>query len=406
MCAHWIKARPLLALIAYAMAAPALAQSRFPHGGNLPIYGLWANSQPPAASAAAAGFDWFETGYPGQGWNTAANATLRSGNSVPLAYINVGELDPNLSLDANYQGPIIAVNPNGNMLVDVTDPSWQSWILRRVDQAMSEGSGGIKWDIADPAANDDPPSCSAFPSTLYATAKSRTQVNDALANIYSQVRARHPGIVMVHNQGFKFACAYPQYVNGFTTEGLFTARSAPGAYLRPWLDPFYWGPQYSQCVTYLQPRSIPCIDITEDVDPNSQAAVDVYGAATAKSVAPYIVNDPSFQQKGRALYVPAGWPPWCPYAWCGTNCVNLIADANNCGACGVVCGAGPVNSHPACAASTCSFACNSGYSQCGSSCVDLHGDPNNCGACGNQCCSHCSCSYNRDRGTAMCVNNW
>ena len=71
---------------------------------------------------------------------------------------------------------------------------------------------------------------------------------------------------------------------------------------------------------------------------------------------------------------------------------NLATDSNNCGACGLTCGAGlrccaghcvnTTTSNDHC--STCGNSCT-GKTCCNSSCVDRTSDPNNCGTCGNIC---------------------
>jgi hypothetical protein len=50
---------------------------------------------------------------------------------------------------------------------------------------------------------------------------------------------------------------------------------------------------------------------------------------------------------------------------CGGRCVNLGVDADNCGACGVVCTStgAPPNTHPICRTS-CTFSCDAGYYNC------------------------------------------
>jgi hypothetical protein len=59
------------------------------------------------------------------------------------------------------------------------------------------------------------------------------------------------------------------------------------------------------------------------------------------------------------------------------SCVDPKTDHDNCGACGVTCGA-----MEACSNGTC---CAAGMTGCGGACVNLQSDPNNCGVCGLKC---------------------
>jgi hypothetical protein len=75
---------------------------------------------------------------------------------------------------------------------------------------------------------------------------------------------------------------------------------------------------------------------------------------------------------------------------CGDGCRSYLTDPNNCGGCGIQCGAGEICSEGVCA-------CPAGQTACGDSCVDLESDPDNCGACGVSCgdgqfCSGGSCA--------------
>ncbi len=56
------------------------------------------------------------------------------------------------------------------------------------------------------------------------------------------------------------------------------------------------------------------------------------------------------------------------------------SDPNNCGGCGVKCGAGEI-----CEGGACKLSCGGGTLQCGNRCVDQNSDPNNCGGCGGVC---------------------
>jgi hypothetical protein len=70
---------------------------------------------------------------------------------------------------------------------------------------------------------------------------------------------------------------------------------------------------------------------------------------------------------------------------CGTSCVDVQSDRNNCGACGVVC-----TGSTACIAGACK--CSNNRQLCGAQCVDLQSDRNNCGACGKHCPVNAFCS--------------
>jgi len=72
-------------------------------------------------------------------------------------------------------------------------------------------------------------------------------------------------------------------------------------------------------------------------------------------------------------------------AKCGTSCVDLSTDKNNCGLCGDVCANNQV-----CNSSMC--ACASGTSDCNGTCADLQTANANCGTCGNACSAGTVCT--------------
>lgn len=76
----------------------------------------------------------------------------------------------------------------------------------------------------------------------------------------------------------------------------------------------------------------------------------------------------------------------CPIGqqFCGSKCVFVGSDQNNCGRCGVAC---PTTL--ACINSACG--CPSGLKQCTDKCVDTQNDPNNCGGCGTACGAGLAC---------------
>jgi hypothetical protein len=256
-------------------------------GVPMPAFGGWGKDLLPADAAARAGFDWFETGYPG---DTRANATLTAAGVRPFAYVDLGELEDGLAGDARYAGPVLRTNQDwGLKLVDVTDPSWQDWLVRRADDAYESGSRGIKWDAATP---DVPPG------------RTREDVNAATAAVMQRIRAQHPDMKFVFNQAFEFARAYPQYVDAMETEGLFSARSFPAAWLQPWQDPFYWGPQF-QALKDLQAHGVVVI-VAEYADPFGAEAQALSDAIVAQGFVPYVTNA-SWTARGRGYGVAPGW---------------------------------------------------------------------------------------------------
>jgi hypothetical protein len=77
---------------------------------------------------------------------------------------------------------------------------------------------------------------------------------------------------------------------------------------------------------------------------------------------------------------------------CGSTCVDLSSDLNNCGACGEICESGLVPVE--CRSGVCERAsCPVGIEYCGATdlCRDLSSDPLHCGACGNVCAPGGSC---------------
>jgi hypothetical protein len=103
---------------------------------------------------------------------------------------------------------------------------------------------------------------------------------------------------------------------------------------------------------------------------------------------------------------------------CGNTCANLYADHDNCGQCGKACGAnqfcdnGACKANPACTVANAGVDCagaDGGIAHCcGTSCVDLAADQNNCGTCGVVCpagsvCNGGYCSL-PDAGYSPCAD--
>ena len=72
---------------------------------------------------------------------------------------------------------------------------------------------------------------------------------------------------------------------------------------------------------------------------------------------------------------------------CASGCVDVAADAQNCGACGASCAIGQVCLSGACTSSGCGS-----LTQCGQSCVDVSSSAQHCGGCGQACAVGATCT--------------
>ena len=76
----------------------------------------------------------------------------------------------------------------------------------------------------------------------------------------------------------------------------------------------------------------------------------------------------------------------CADTVCGTSCVNLKTDQDNCGKCGRVCPSGE-----SCVSGSC--ACIAPRRACPSGCTNITKDPDNCGGCGVRCVDPSICKF-------------
>ncbi|MDD1653126.1 MAG: hypothetical protein LUQ64_01130, partial [Methanomicrobiales archaeon] len=112
--------------------------------------------------------------------------------------------------------------------------------------------------------------------------------------------------------------------------------------------------------------------------------------------------------RGTIEFATSTWTVTCPegQTTCGSSCVNLDTDSNNCGTCGVQCGTGQ-----GCQNGQCVSGCGAGTTNCNGQCVNLNSDTSSCGQCGYGCpsitngyptCSQGTCTAACYGGYANC----
>ena len=182
----------------------------------MPRFGCFAWNKPDPIKVARAGFQWFESGYPGTLSASDNQYLLDHGVGIPIAYINMSQVpDQDTSLQNQiglwYRDIRLCTAYFGDhtlTVVDVRDPRWQNWLITRANYAWDLGNRGIKWDIAEVE--------NACGGSLSATAKQ--QALDAMAGVLTQLRTAHPGFKFIVNQGFGLAEQYSSLVDGFELE--------------------------------------------------------------------------------------------------------------------------------------------------------------------------------------------
>jgi hypothetical protein len=95
-------------------------------------------------------------------------------------------------------------------------------------------------------------------------------------------------------------------------------------------------------------------------------------------------------------------------ACCNSACSDVTSDPNNCGGCGTVCASDP-NGAVSCSAGLCVDICNAGFVLCNGVCSNPQTDPNNCASCGNVCTTsdpNASASCNSGVCAIQCNPGW
>ena len=95
-------------------------------------------------------------------------------------------------------------------------------------------------------------------------------------------------------------------------------------------------------------------------------------------------------------------------AYCNGSCQNIVSDSSNCGGCGVVCPS--QNGSASCTGAQCVLECSEGFGNCNNIPADgceksVWADPENCGSCGNLCTADESCRNGECQATCLCGNH-
>jgi hypothetical protein len=267
-------------------------------------YAQWANGTPEISQAVHAGWKWYNTGYPGTA-SASSNSTLRAGGVTPIAYINssgVARDDASLVSQINQYFPgtdyhaIQLCSESGWPVddVDITDSRWQNWLIARAEYAYSLGNRGVFWDQARVENL-----CGAWGGN---TTKQQAAIQ-ALVNVTATLKARHPDMIFIVNQGFGVANANPSQIAGLTEENLLNyLYENPGD---------SWAQGEIDACNALQARGVEIIDLEYiDLmgcgDTTCSEATQLIGQAHGYNWAPYVTNQ-AMNIEGRGYAIT---PPW------------------------------------------------------------------------------------------------
>lgn len=272
-----------------------------PPANPTPKFGCWAWGAPDPQAIVHAGFDWFETGYPGT-LPSSGTQLLGQGGVRPFSYINMSEV-PND--DTYLQGQIgtfyssIALCQNtswNTTIVDVRDPRWQQWLESRAEYAYSLGNRGIKWDVAAVEGL-----CDGWANA--GGAASAQQAVDAMAGVLAHLKQQHPDLRFIVNQGFALAQQHPELVDGLELENLINYRDGhPGD---------QWASDVIASAQKIHAAGTPILDLEYyDLfgcsDTTCAYATQLYDEIVALGWVPYITKV-YMNVEGRGLGI---LPPW------------------------------------------------------------------------------------------------
>jgi len=212
----------------------------------------------------------------------------------------------------------------------------------------------------------------------------------------------------------KFYCS-----DGVCTEGFIHFDFRP--YSAQWGDTVsLWGEDYTGlngvCIKLFGPGiaqngvALGCVNTTQgrsweyEWDTAAIPAMGIVRQAGTYEIRVYTFDNADFV-RGTIDFAASTWTVTCPsgQTTCGSSCVNLNTDPNNCGQCGYGCPSGGT-----CSQGTCSASCSGGYLDCDGSTANgcevyPYSDDSNCGACGVRCSSGQRCADGRCIIVSMCA---
>lgn len=134
---------------------------------------------------------------------------LRAVGTLPIAYLNVGEVETyrwfHPRVDPSW---ILGVNPNweNHYYVDAREEGWQSLLLEEViPRILEKGYAGLLLDMVD----------TALPG-LY------PETEPGMIELVHRIRGRHPDLALIMNHGFFLADRVSEAIDAVVVEGTFT----------------------------------------------------------------------------------------------------------------------------------------------------------------------------------------
>ena len=211
---------------------------------------------------------------------------LKQHGSVTFAYLSIGEVGPSRSWGNQIKTEwTTGTNTSWNSRVmDLTSTGWQNFVLQRVDSLVQQGYEGLFLDTMDSYQ-------------IHATdATTRAVQQDALANLISRIKRKHPSIKMISNRGFEVMDKVAGFIDAVAAESLFSRwnneikqyQPVPDAD-RQWL--------HSKLSQIKQKHNLDIISIDYVSPADRDHAVEVANKIAALGFTPWVAN-PSLDYVG------------------------------------------------------------------------------------------------------------